>query len=469
MDYKVSIIIPTYNGGNTIRQTLESVLQQEYTNYEVVVIDDGSTDSTVEIVKRFLPSARIIQQDNQGTLAARQTGINVAHGDLIALLDQDDLWFKENLRVGVRVFEKNPEVGLVVANMQAINERDDLLGFDVIPNPESYTLLWENLLLIQPIATSTTLFRKELVPKIGGLDTRFGFSGALGDLDMFIRMSEVTQTYFINKCLGLYRWSETRPGRLISFLDNLQIYAEKYWQHPRLLEKDNLDLRIKFAQACCNYAIHIYRLLLEQYNYKIPAKLLLKLNKHNEAMDVLFKDIYRTNIQLRPLNLELFDINKEVHGTLLFLYLLRKDLQKSFPKVAQGDLDELLEWASEVIKGNFADKDSNILSVFSIELDNQKRVSFKKRLKFLRISGAQNAQKMRFFLSNTLQIIFPKGSRRRRFLSLLKLGIKTIFSDGWESFIRKSYLFVSVRFNSILASWIEKIVAVKQELLLSSF
>lgn len=70
---------------------------------------------------------------------------------------------------------------------------------------------------------------------------------------MFIRMSEVTNTHFHNACLGYYCWSETRPGRLVSFLDNLQVYAKKYWDHPRLKLKENFGIHTNFVQACCNY------------------------------------------------------------------------------------------------------------------------------------------------------------------------------------------------------------------------
>jgi glycosyltransferase involved in cell wall biosynthesis len=139
-----------------------------YKNYEIIIVDDGSSDSTVELVKTQVPTAKVIQQKNQGTLVARQTGIASAQGDLIAFLDQDDLWIPETLITEVNIFNKHPEIGLIAANMQAVDEQGNKLEFDVIPNPQSYDLSWERLLLIQPIATSTTLFRKDLVARIGG-------------------------------------------------------------------------------------------------------------------------------------------------------------------------------------------------------------------------------------------------------------------------------------------------------------
>jgi O-antigen biosynthesis protein len=432
---KVSIIIPTYNGSKTLPQTLDSVLQQEYKNYEIIVVDDGSTDSTLEVVKSWMPKARIIEQKNRGTMAARQAGIDASSGDLIAFLDQDDIWFMETLLVEVDFLQKHPEVQLVVGNMRAVDESGIDLGFDVIPNPKSYTLSWENLLLIQPIATSTTLFRKDVVEKIGGLDANFGYSGALGDLDMFIRISDVTKISFINRNLGLYRWSETRPGRLISFLDNLQIYTKKYWRHPRLVKKNNFELRSKFVQACCNYALHIYRLLLNQYDGKVPRELFLRLNMHNKEMQDLFEDLYIDNIGLKSIDLDNSGVNTDENSInlLLFIYLLRLDLQKMFPKVINGELGELLDWGANVAAGRYEDQDARLLSKFVHELTKHAKTLdpgeiWFKRIKYFRVKPR---------IKGIIQSLLPIGSKRRRLFDLARYAGKILVSEGWRSLGRR--------------------------------
>lgn len=298
----VSIVIPTFNGSKTIRGTLDGVMKQTYSDYEVVVVDDGSTDSTGDIVREMIPSATIIKQgSNQGTMAARQAGIDAATGDFIALLDQDDKWFPEMLETEVSVLRQHPEIGLVLANMKAVSEDGNELGFNVVPTDKCYSPSWEELLMLHPIAASTALFRKELATSIGGLDLRFGFSGALGDSDTFARISEVTRIHFVDRCLGYYCWSEYRPGRLVSFLDNLEVYARKYLDHPRLSGEAGMQLRARFAQSSSGYTLQICRMLLRQEKGNLPQDLAFRVERHQASMRQLFGDLYRADVVTQTL------------------------------------------------------------------------------------------------------------------------------------------------------------------------
>lgn len=368
-EYKISIIIPTYNGSASIRSTLESVLAQKYTNYEIIIVDDGSSDSTLEIVKEVTPSAIILRQSNQGTMAARQTGIRAATGELIALLDQDDIWFEDCLLVEVDYFNQHPEVGFVYGNMQAIGTYGNILNFNVIPDADHYAVSWENILMVGPIALSTALFRKEVVDRIGGLDISFGHSGALGDSDLFVRASEVTNLGFINRNLGQYRWSEMRPGRLESFLQNLQIYAKKYWKHPKLTIEKNDSLRSKFVLTICNYAFHIFRLLLKENNNRISTELLGQLNDFNHDMVNLFGNIYSKYIKSKTMDLQQANTEFAYQRVLLFLYLLRVDLQEKFPRVPGSNFHNYVHWAASVAVGEIADTDQTILEDYVDELN----------------------------------------------------------------------------------------------------
>jgi len=368
VNYKVSIIIPTFNGLKTIQKTLQSVFSQTYHNYEVIVVDDGSTDATVDFIKANFTSVKVLQQKNQGTLAARQAGINIATGELIALLDQDDVWLDKALQKNVEVLTQNPAIGLVLANMECIDDEGVSRNFNVVPEQKCYTPTWEELLLFHPIANSVALFRKELVDKIGGLDSNFGFSGALGDTDTFARLAEIAQVLFINECLGYYRWSEMRPGRLFSFLENLKVYVNKHWQHPSITAEDAGELREKFVRACCDYGIVIWRLLLQQFDQKISLSVLEKLNEHNAYMQSAFADYYDRIIGLQSIQIKVFQTEKESIRTLLFLYLLRKELQEFYPGVLRGELRELLSWASDVAHKQIEDIDFSVLEKYAAEL-----------------------------------------------------------------------------------------------------
>jgi len=296
LDSTVSIVVPAFNGSKTIRGTLEGVLRQTYRDYEVVVVDDGSTDSTADMVREMIPSATIIEQSNKGTMDARQAGIDAAKGEFIALLDQDDAWSPEMLETEVAILRQRPEIGLVLANMKAVNEDGRDLGFNVVPPDKCYSPSWEELLLLHPVAASTALFRTDLAARIGGLDSRFRFSGALGDSDTFVRLSEVAGIHFLDRCLGDYFWSEYRPGRLVSFLDNLEVYARKYMSHPRLSGTAGTDLRARFAHSCSGYSLHICRMLASQEGGNLPRDMKLKVERHQANMRRLFGAFYKLDV-----------------------------------------------------------------------------------------------------------------------------------------------------------------------------
>jgi glycosyltransferase involved in cell wall biosynthesis len=110
---QISVIIPLYNKGFIITKTLVSVLAQTFTDYEIVIIDDGSTDSSVEKVKQFDDSRiQLFQQKNQGAAAARNLGIEKTNCELIAFLDADDYWFPSHLATLVQLYENHPNCGI---------------------------------------------------------------------------------------------------------------------------------------------------------------------------------------------------------------------------------------------------------------------------------------------------------------------------------------------------------------------
>src|SRR5262245_57747116 len=104
----VSVIIPTYNRRDFIREALASVLAQTCQDFELIVVDDGSTDGTEEIVREF-PGARYVFQENQGVSAARNVGAALSQGELIAFLDSDDFWQPEKLAAQAAFFAAQPE------------------------------------------------------------------------------------------------------------------------------------------------------------------------------------------------------------------------------------------------------------------------------------------------------------------------------------------------------------------------
>lgn len=114
----VSVVIPAYNAALYLADALRSVMAQTYRDYEIIVVNDGSTDTTREVLEEFQPWIRHLSQANQGPSAARNLGIRAARGTYICFLDADDLWTPDKLQVQVEFLENHPEIGLVFADIE---------------------------------------------------------------------------------------------------------------------------------------------------------------------------------------------------------------------------------------------------------------------------------------------------------------------------------------------------------------
>lgn len=182
---KVSVIIPTYNRADLLPLALQSVLDQNFQDFEAIVVDDGSTDGSVEVVKAFNDARiRYIYQTNAGLSAARNTGIANVGGEYLALLDSDDIFFPWKLNVQVQQLDDNSDLGFVTGGFCYI----DLDGKKIAerqPWRSHRPLNLKTLLIGAPIITNAVMVRTELVKRVGG------FNPALRraeDLDLWLRL-----------------------------------------------------------------------------------------------------------------------------------------------------------------------------------------------------------------------------------------------------------------------------------------
>src|SRR3990167_8128796 len=120
---RVSVVIPTYNYARYLPQAIDSVLGQTYPHIEVVVVDDGSTDESRDVLRAYGSRIRWVQQERQGVSAARNRGVRESRGDLVAFLDADDRWLPTKLERQVARWCNEPELGLVHAGEEIIDER----------------------------------------------------------------------------------------------------------------------------------------------------------------------------------------------------------------------------------------------------------------------------------------------------------------------------------------------------------
>jgi glycosyltransferase involved in cell wall biosynthesis len=187
---KVSVIIPSYNYAQYLVHSLESVLSQEFKDFEVIVVDDGSTDNTRELVASYDdPRVRYIFQENKGMAETRNTGIRAAKGKLIALLDADDRWLPHKLTKQVNLFDQALDLDFVFGESEMIDEKGDVTGVIKLQKALPYPTLYENLLgkNIIPGSASSVMISKACFEEVGLFDHA---CGGLADLDMWRRVTK---------------------------------------------------------------------------------------------------------------------------------------------------------------------------------------------------------------------------------------------------------------------------------------
>jgi len=166
----VSIIIPTHNRASLLPRAINSVLTQTYTNFEIIIVDDGSNDNTQQVCQNFInenQNIKYIKNENSvGGAEARNIGMRQAKGEIIAFLDDDDEWLPQKLEKQIEIFKQNPEVGIVGTNYYWIDvEKNETKKINLCQNQSFKTLLLENTLG----SFSFNAIRKSLFEKHGGI------------------------------------------------------------------------------------------------------------------------------------------------------------------------------------------------------------------------------------------------------------------------------------------------------------
>ncbi|MDJ0702073.1 MAG: glycosyltransferase family 2 protein [Leptolyngbyaceae cyanobacterium MO_188.B28] len=199
----VSVIIPTYNREKLVCKAIKSVLQQTFSDFELIVVDDCSADQTQAAVEQFQdPRIRYLRHEkNAGECGARNTGLSAVQGRYVAFLDSDDEWTPQKLDKQVARFEQAPkEVGVIYTWLQVINEQDQVLR---LRKPTVQGRLHDDLLYGNIIGTPSTLMVKsDYLQKTDGFDTRLR---CCGDWDMWLQLARHCEFDFIAEPLVQYR------------------------------------------------------------------------------------------------------------------------------------------------------------------------------------------------------------------------------------------------------------------------
>lgn len=229
---KVSVIIPTYNREQFIVETINSVLNQTYKDFEIIVVDDGSTDNTKSKLEQFKSKIKLIEQKNSERAIARNNGVKNSTGQYVAFLDSDDIWIKNKLEKQVEILNSKPEVILTYGQCLRINEdgrkiktaKRQLRGFS--------GNVYERLLMRNFVVSPTPMIKREFFEKTSGFQTKYI---PYEDWEFWIRFSLLGKFHFIDKPLAYYRIHSTQSVKLVQ--------AEKIEEVTSLLLNDSFKLK----------------------------------------------------------------------------------------------------------------------------------------------------------------------------------------------------------------------------------
>ena len=246
----VSVIIPTYNRGWILKEAIDSVLAQDYKEYELIVVDDGSTDNTRAILDTYGQDIIVLRQVNKGVSAARNRGIAEAEGQLVAFLDSDDLWLPRKLSRQVEFFKSNPDA--------LINQTEEIwMRNGVRVNPKNRHrkpsgMIFERSLGLCLVSPSAVMIKRQLFDAVGVFDENLP---ACEDYDLWLRISCRYPVHLIDTPLIIKRGGHGDQLSKAPGLDRFRIQSlEKIIKSGRLTDAQRLATLQALQEKCSIYA-----------------------------------------------------------------------------------------------------------------------------------------------------------------------------------------------------------------------
>ena len=288
---KVTVQISTYNRQHLLGQAIQSVIYQTYSDFELIVVDDGSTDSTSEVLNQFSdPRIRYVYQDNRGLSAARNTGLRLAMGEFICFLDDDDCFLPNKLETQVKALENDATIGLVASGYFKVHENG--CAIEEIRSWEHYPVLDLNTLLFYcPFLTHAVLIRRSLLEQIGGFDENLII---IEDWDCWLRLAyagckmswvkDIVCSYHFHSNQMTKRTKEVLTGRIAIF--------EKFFSQDDLPDelvsiKHNVISHIYLLNASRAYASGWNNIAKNNLQSAINLKPNLPIDEQDYLVDVL--------------------------------------------------------------------------------------------------------------------------------------------------------------------------------------
>ncbi len=242
----VSIIIPVFNRSVLVMEAIDSVLDQTFDDFELIVVDDGSTDDIRNILRQYGDRLVYIKQENKGVSAARNRGIAAAQGELVAFLDSDDLWLADKLSVQVAFFKKNPHAMICqteemwVRNGKRVNPKKR--------HRKPSGMIFEPSLSLCLVSPSAVMIKRELFQEVGTFDETLP---ACEDYDLWLRISCKYQVYLIDQPFIVKRGGHDDQLSKSPALDKYRIKSLKKLIESNVLTKQQLEAaKGKLVEKC---------------------------------------------------------------------------------------------------------------------------------------------------------------------------------------------------------------------------
>jgi len=211
MDLKFSIIVPSYNQGDFISQTIDSILNQSYKNVEILVIDGGSTDSTIEVLKKYGENIFWLSEKDRGQTHAINKGLALAKGDIITFINSDDYYLDGTLENVARRFQSNKGKFWLTGDYIIVNERGERIQLLVGKYKSFFRkfISFNLLTVLNPINQPSTFFRRELIQKLQHFKEELHYTM---DYEFYLRAIKIDRPIVISDKLSAFRIHENSKG-----------------------------------------------------------------------------------------------------------------------------------------------------------------------------------------------------------------------------------------------------------------
>jgi glycosyltransferase involved in cell wall biosynthesis len=263
---KVSIIIATFNRAHYLKEAICSVLAQSFQDYEIIVIDDGSTDNTREIAASFKDKIRYIYQKNQGVIKALNAGIAISKGEYVGFLGDDDLWLKDKLAIQVPELDKKPDLGFVCSSAITVDESDKELS--LIKKSSNHSDDFESLYENNSVLVLTALVRRSVLDDVGYYDENL--QQGCEDYDLWLRISKKYKFKMMDQPTAKYRIHQNNMSKNTDLMLKALVKTltkKEITQHLSLIKRQKRIANL--------YYNHAYK-FIEEKKYKSAGKCFLQ-------------------------------------------------------------------------------------------------------------------------------------------------------------------------------------------------